>query len=210
MFDYLSKSSKYRKYITSKDKLLYRSWNDITIITSFVYIIPVMFCIQLHEYILASLSLFTFIGSLLYHRHREMCYFNFDNIFATSQFIMITWCLILMYFDDNYKIIFYIGAIGLFLAAYLLYSCGMPGIVTIQKNKSNTISYQRESSNIYANIHSLWHFISFLGPIISSWYYSSSNIRVIYGINNFIPLLSLGIAIIINIFGNSIGIMPLD
>ncbi len=193
-----------------------RTWNDKLILTSLIYLVASAISIWLEEFQIATLCLITCIGSTLYHLHREVRYFNLDNIFATSLLVIFMYSLVSSYYlNQTY---FLAGVLGLPVAAFLLVYCGMPADVTM--DASGTCC-TRSSRPLYDSVHTLWHLVSGTGPVLSAWYFYSLRAQ---GERQFddvdgaglwegaaiMPAVAVLVGVCINVVGNIAGVMPLD
>ena len=59
------------------------------ITTSLVYFLPSLYGLAVSEWHMAFLCAITCVGSSLYHRTRESAYFNLDNIFVPTSFLLL-------------------------------------------------------------------------------------------------------------------------
>lgn len=225
-FPYLYKSSKIKKYVLSNN--LHRNWSEKLIVTSYIYLIGSIYSIIIGNYAFGLISFSTSIGSVLYHRHKEMNYFNLDNIFATSLLLIFLYTLVSSYYYN--EIYFMLGVIGLPVCIFLLSYCGMPADITYTFKLNQILCCNRIERSGYETYHNLWHISSGIGPFMAAWYlnYIKNVINIdgitfydlIYFYNNQftteqillknIYIISLVISLIINIYGNYIGIMPID
>ncbi len=215
---YLSKGSKLSGFCVTA---VNRKWWDKLIWTSAVYFIAGVFALCLDEYEISTLCFVTFSGSTLYHRNREIKFFNLDNIFATSLLVIYS-CSLASSFSVC-KEYFLLGVFGLPVAAFLLVYCGMPADVAL--NSTGSVC-TRNGRSLYDNIHTLWHVVSGIGPVMSVWYlYSIKNgDSFLVGVptlvdsthwytsfdSSIMPTVAVGIGVVINLAGNIAGIMPLD
>ncbi len=215
---YLSKDSKLSGFCISA---VNRKWHDKLIWTSAVYFIAGMFALCLNEFEISTLCFVTFSGSTLYHRNREIKFFNLDNIFATSLLVVYS-CSLLSSFSVCQEY-FLLGMIGLPVAAFLLVYCGMPAEVSLD---TTGFVCTRTERTLYDKIHTLWHVISGMGPVMSVWYLHSIKHGNFYlmGVpvsvdsthwyaafdSSIMPTVAIGIGVVINLAGNIAGIMPLD
>jgi hypothetical protein len=193
-FPYLRKPSKYISYCVNG--LCERYWDDKLIYTSLVYAVGGGVALYHEQYVLAFVSTITSIGSILYHRHREGQFFNFDNIFATSHVVMFLYAIYDAY--ENHWEFFLLSAGGLPIAAFLLVYCGDPADVT--KNEVPIVRYSRK---IYDDYHTLWHLASGFGPMLVSFYFEGKDLDMIVYIG-------VCISFTINITANYVAAVPFD
>lgn len=203
-FPYLVKPSRY--FWCCRDDILTRSWVDKLITTSGIYGIGAISALAHSQYSLTFLCTITCIGSVLYHRNREGQFFNFDNIFATSQFFVFGRTLYEAWHNDSsYYFAFGVGSLP--IALFFLVYCGDPAEII---KGDNVI---RESRKIYEDYHTLWHLASGCGPILASFYmnYTSTTFdyeRELY--YSYFLLTGILISMTVNIVGNSFGAVPFD
>lgn len=221
-FPYASKTSRYRgDYVGEK----FRPKCDKLIITSAIYLCASLFAFLYDQYAMALICGVTFCGSSLYHRHREMVFFNLDNIFATSLLVVFVYVLCSSYY--YHEIVFMLGALGMPVAVFLIVYCGMPADINLQKEiMIGGVCCTRSGRELYDTIHTLWHVASGGGPILAVWYFNylkqNELLSYVPMYNPYInamdevatldalPYAALFVALCINVMGNYQGIMPLD
>ncbi len=208
----------FQPYLSKSSRLTFiqqyrRSWHDKLVWTSAVYLVAAVFAVCLEQYQISTLCCITFIGSSLYHRNREIRYFNLDNIFATSLLVVFGWSLCSSYYIN--EAYFLCGVLGLPVAAFLLVYCGMPADVSLDATGKCCV---RSNRPLYDSVHTLWHLLSGFGPILSCWYFytvrrcqsQSSEVIVVVDDPNLMPAVAILIGLFINAAGNVAGVMPLD
>lgn len=215
---YLLRSSKYRRdsalgcVLEASDKR--RSLTDMLVWTSFVYVLPSVYGLYAHQYGIAALQLMTTIGSTLFHLTRETKCFNLDNVFATSLLLTTVWALFLAATQGVWWYVAVVGLGGPF-AIFCIVRCGMPGLVCRHPSGHGLC---RMSNPEYDFFHMLWHLSSGLGTLISihyfevnfpaeeaggGWFHYFPDIPVV-------PTVCLAISALINLYGNRVGMMPLE
>ncbi|CBJ26889.1 conserved unknown protein [Ectocarpus siliculosus] len=215
---HLLRSSKYRRdrglgcLLETGDKR--RPLTDMLVWTSFVYCLPSVYGLYAHQYGIAGLQLMTTIGSTLFHLTRETKFFNLDNVFATSLLSTTAWSL---YLGVTHGVWWYVVVIGLGgpFAIFCIVRCGMPGLVCRHPAGSGLC---RRSNPEYDFFHMLWHLSSGLGTLITihffevyfpaeeaggGWFYFFPDVPVV-------PTVALALSALINLYGNRVGVMPLE
>uniref|UniRef100_A0A7S3HNL6 Uncharacterized protein n=1 Tax=Spumella elongata TaxID=89044 RepID=A0A7S3HNL6_9STRA len=216
-FPYLRKPSKHRRsFVGSVD----RNWNDQLMTTSSSYLLSAVFAFSYGQFEIALICFITYIGSSLYHRHREMEFFNLDNIFATSLLFTCVYTLVSSYF--THEIYFIIGLMGLPTAMFLIVYCGMPADIRFKDIPGlEVVCCVRTGRELYDTVHALWHLASSVGPCMAVWYfhfkaneYDKTDMSDLNKLDDQIisrlPYLALSLSIFANIAGNIDGIMPLE
>lgn len=222
LFPYLSRKSRLSELY--QPALSRRKWTDKLITTSYIYLIAGLCAFCLGDINVGTLCSITCIGSCLYHRNREVRFFNLDNIFATS--LLAVFCYALMSAYYLCEVFFLTGVLGAPIAAFLLVYCGMPADVTID---NSGLCCTRKGRPIYDIIHTLWHIVSGLGPIVAVFYFyalRTKQFRFLLIPSSaeltttqlawaevdpvWMPASALCVGVIINVAGNLAGIMPLD
>lgn len=198
--NYMKKSSKFLHLSVNPQR---RKWSDKLVTTSAVYLFCSLIGIYYGYIELASLTFCTWIGSSMYHKYAESMYFNLDNIFATTQLFVYLYSLVLSYDKNIYY--YYFGLFGISVAIFFLVYCGAPADINMIKS----CSCIRSDRPLYNNIHTLWHLASGVGPGIAVVFFNDINAKEIPFFYSMLYF-SLLLAVIINIMGNYIGIMPLD
>ena len=195
----------------NEEKIESNAWKNILVLTSIVYLISSIHSLWMHETYFSFIQLFAWIGSTLYHANNEMRFFNLDNIFAMAILVTITWCAILSLKLDIIYFSIFVGMLPIALALFV--GCGMPASIDIcpccRVNR-------RTRRTIYVNLHSYWHLVSVIGPILATSFFSKYCPNEImcsgyfdkYKIVPVIPAVSLMIGIVVNIIGNCLGVMP--
>lgn len=216
-FPYMIKPSKHRRSYEGHEM---RNWNDRLITTSSAYIMCAAFAVWYGQFEIGVICFVTYIGSSLYHRHREMEYFNLDNIFATSLLMVFNYGLISSY--HTHEIYFTLAAIGLPTAVFLIVYCGMPADIRKKGTSgSDLLCCIRTGRELYDTVHTLWHLASSVGPAMAVWYFdyvqnsdpslhTSEWSRIDDFIIKNLPVIALSIAVTMNIMGNIHGIVPLE
>lgn len=208
-FPYLSKMSKHRPNFVGA---AHRNWNDRLIGTSGTYFLAALFAFVYSQHEMALVCFITSVGSSLYHRHREMMYFNLDHIFATSLMVVFIYTLISSY--RHHEVYFTVGAVGLPFGVFLLVYCGMPADINLGPAPSSMLlCCIRQGREMYDSVHNLWHLASGVGPFMAVWYFhhlatidpESSHYAI-----HVLPTVSLSISLVLNILGNIVGVMPLE
>lgn len=189
---------------------------DKLILSSAMYFIAFVLAMYNGIYYIGTLCFATALGSTMYHRNREIKFFNLDNIFATSLLAFYCWSLTSAYYYN--EVVFLIGTLGMPVAGFLLVYCGMPAEVIFTSPSHDCCI--RKSRPLYDNIHTLWHLFSGLGPIVVMWYlgtikcYSAVDCSASDPFSQskelLVALVALAVGLSINISGNLAGIMPLD
>lgn len=225
LYPYLSKTSKHRQNFEGP-KL--RPWSDKLIVTSGAYIIGAAFAFSYGQIDLGLVCAVTYMGSTLYHRYREMVFFNLDNTFATSLLIVFVYTILSAYF--YHEIYFRLGVLGMPVAVFLIVYCGMPADIHLRSVPPNDfLCCVRTGREIYDTFHNLWHLASGVGPFMAVWYLdyiqhlpvchesielASGEIcieqialtRATVGL----PYAAISIAFALNLLGNYVGVMPLE
>lgn len=141
-FPYLRKPSPYLPHCYHGGR---RFWVDPLVTTSAVYMAAGIVALWNAQYPIAYLCVLTTIGSISYHRHREGQFFNFDNIFACTHFLIYGYS-----FYDSYDQNFYYFLLGVFgfpIPIYFLNQCGDPAdIVFLRENNNVTVTANDYSS----------------------------------------------------------------
>jgi len=165
---YLQKESKYKRYFLTNCN---RLWIDKLVITSTVYALASVYALVSNQNQFSLMCLMTSIGSTLYHLSSETMYFNLDNIFATSLFLVFLYTLVSSYY--HHEMYFHLGMVGLPVSLFLLVHCGMPADIVINycSEDSNRIKYcTRTNRHHYELLHNVWHLASCVGPFMTIWY----------------------------------------
>ena len=164
---YLSKRSKFFVSLSDKEiHIMLRPQHDPLIISSFVYTLGAIYAYSCNEPYLAFLSFGTTVTSYLYHRYREGIFFNIDNVFACSLMSCFMWTVFLSFFSDCEEY-FYFGIVGIPTVCFMLHSCGMPAVISIDKLSGCCIRTTPDNYNI---MHFYWHLVSAMGPVLCSYY----------------------------------------
>jgi len=193
-FPYLKKPSKYVLYCANG--ICERFWGDKLIWTSLVYLLGAFAGLYHSQYELAVVSAITALGSVLYHRHREGQFFNFDNIFATSHVMMFGYAIIDAW--ENNPSFFTFSLVAAPIAVFLLVYCGDPAEVS-----KTTVPIIRNSRQLYDDYHTLWHLASGFGPVLVSFYFEGHDLsRLIQA--------SVAISCFMNITANLCAVVPFD
>eukprot|EP00903_Cladosiphon_okamuranus_P013319 g12414.t1 len=215
---HLLRSSKYRRdeglgcRLEASEKR--RPLTDMLVWTSFVYLVPSVYGLYTHQYGIAALQLMTTIGSTLFHLTRETKFFNLDNVFATSLLSTTLWSL---YLAIRHRIWWYVATVGLGgpFAIFCIVRCGMPGLVCAHPTGHGLC---RRSNPEYDFFHMLWHLSSGPGTLVTihffevyfpaeeaggGWFYYFPDVPVV-------PTVALAVGGLINLYGNRVGVMPLD
>ena len=153
--EYLSKTSKYYD-----DDVPRRSWNHYLIWTSAIYLAGAVVAFLYDQTHFSALCFITWIGSSIYHRHKEAKFFNLDNIFATSLLVIFVWSMYVSYTFSSFY--FYFGVLGIPVAGFLLVYCGMPADI-ISVSQGTMCCYVREDRPVYMIVHACWHIASGVG-----------------------------------------------
>jgi len=194
-FPYLKKPSRYIAYCLNGQ--CDRVWSDKLIYTSLVYLLGTIAALYHAQFALAFVSTITSIGSILYHKHREGQFFNFDNVFATSHVMMFGYAV----FDawqNNEWTFFTFTVCAAPIAVFLLIYCGDPAEVT-----KDTVPIVRYSRKLYDDYHTLWHFASGFGPVLVSFYFVGQEF-------NTLIYVSVAISLFINLSANYCAAVPFD
>lgn len=221
-YPYVSKTSRHRQdYIGPQ----YRQSVDKLITTSAIYLVGAVVGVYYAQYDMALICFVTFAGSSLYHLHREMVFFNLDNIFATSLLVVFVYMLCSAYF--HHEIVFILGAWGMPVAVFLIAYCGMPAEITLEHvPPSDRLCCTRTGREMYDSVHTMWHLASGGGPILAVWYFDYLKQNGLVGSMTVynpitlqvesvsslavLPYVALGIALCMNLMGNYYDIMPLE
>ena len=141
--------------ISVEENFQYRRHTEAVVYTNFIYLLCGFISVIYKQYYLALFQFLTFIGSYLYHMHREKYYFNVDNVFALSLMCFFA----LSVFISYYKCIeyFIVGTCLSPLAMFLIVDCGMPADIRYDKLFTCCYRYGRPK---YDNIHGRWHLVS--------------------------------------------------
>ena len=215
---YLSKRSHLKNKLQNKSIILiedknFRKFSDILVYSNIFYFISCTYSMYLKQYYLSLFQFLTLLASSNYHLSSEILFFNFDFICATSLLIIFLESVIDSY---NHNLdYFYLAVLSFPVAIFLISYCGMPAEI-IEKFKGCCIRKQRTAD--YSIYHSIWHFVSSLGPILSSYYFSTHRSDTILGYgyideNNIVPItpfVAITIAVNMNLIGNYLGIMPIE
>ncbi|CAM9879980.1 unnamed protein product, partial [Choristocarpus tenellus] len=136
-----------------------RPLSDMLVWTSFVYGVSSLYGFFVGQYTLGFVQAGVTIGSTLFHLNRETKFFNLDNIFATSLFLIMGWGL---YLSLQNRIWWFVGVVGGFspVAMSFILRCGMPGLIC--KHDCGHRMY-RKSNPQYEFLHMLWHVSSGIG-----------------------------------------------
>ncbi|CAM9813719.1 unnamed protein product [Discosporangium mesarthrocarpum] len=215
---YLCKCSIYRADPSLKCKLspedIQRRPSDMLVWTSLIYAAPCVYGIYTHQYGVAVLQFAVTVGSSLFHLTRETKFFNLDNIFATSLLVTTAWSIYLAARDGIWWYMAVIGTGGP-LAVTFIVVCGMPGLICQHPSGHGLC---RKSNPDYDFYHMLWHLSSGIGTLVTvhffelyypdkeaggGWFACFPDLPVV-------PTVSLTIAAAINIYGNTIKLMPLS
>lgn len=205
-----------------------RFWLDPLVTTSTVYMASGLVAIWNNEFPIAFLCLITTVGSMCYHRHREGQFFNFDNIFACSHFLIYGYS-----FVDSYHrnfLYFLLGVFGFPIPIYFLKQCGDPAdIIYITQGVNEEIvdnfsflrgrypnSIVRYSRKSYEFLHLCWHCTSAIGPLIAMLYFAHYETPPILNLSHLgignkevLPLLGLFVSLLLNIIANYFSAAPL-
>lgn len=210
-YPYLRKPSPYVRFCHLG--LCTRMKEDQLIYTSLVYLLGLFSNIYVGLYQLSFLCIMTCLGSILYHRHRESKFFNFDNIFATTHFIIFAFTM-LHSWDESF-IYFSIGAGMLPVAVFMLIYCGDPANI-VKDSLDTNMEVVRYSRTRYDDWHTYWHIVSGFGPLFAGLYirYSSCTGKDPSTDNSIFELKlmigSLLLATIINVIANYLGLVPFN
>jgi hypothetical protein len=210
--NYLSKESEFIQFVGLKK----RKWNDLLVLTSLAYFIDAIFAYYHARYNLSLICFITFIGSSLYHRNREMKYFNLDSIFATS--LLIIYIYTFYTSEIEFDTLHCIGILSLAIAIVAFILCGMPAQILIDEITGCCCG--RVDRFVYNKYHAIWHILSSLAPVLSILYINSIekslNKEDIDALNNFefvfniqLPIIAVLFGIVLNVSGNIKGFMPL-
>lgn len=224
LFPYLSKTSKHRQNFEGPT---IRPWSDKLIVTSSAYIFGAMFAFSYGQIDMGLVCMVTFFGSTLYHRYREMVFFNLDNTFATSLLVVFVYTIISAYFFHD--LYFRLGVLGMPVAVFLIVYCGMPAEIHLRSIPPNDfLCCVRSGRELYDTVHNLWHLASGVGPFMAVWYLDYlKQIRVCEEDTNtneglcieqaallratfWLPYAAIIISFGLNLLGNYCGVMPLE
>lgn len=230
-FPYLRKPSPYLPNCYHGGK---RLWYDPLITTSAVYMAAGTVAWWHGEYPIAFLCAMTTMGSICYHKHREGQFFNFDNIFACTHFLIYGYS-----FYDSYDTNFYYFLLGVFgfpIPIYFLKQCGDPAdIIYLRKPSEEDFSVYNEPSmsysllrekhphpvvrysrKTYELLHLCWHFTSGIGPFIAMLYFAHYKTPVMVDLSSFgvrdqevLPVVGLLVSLTLNVIANYCAAAPL-
>lgn len=193
-----------------------RPVTDLCVLSSSTYaLVAVYLFLEGSSLHLVIMNVICFISSVLYHLHAEAAFFNMDNIFATAQAFIFLWSLRIAYEQQRFAFVS-IGIVGIGLSAYLLVACGLPAILEFDRENSSRCVCRR-ANPAYKVYHSVWHAISIGGPLMAATVFSDSSAHAssVISFSSYLPSIplvpaaSLLLSTILNIIGNSQGIMPL-
>lgn len=110
--------------IVDREVSTIRRWHHYLVWSNIVYILSGAYSISCQQYVFGAVQFVTGFCSALYHLHKESCYFNLDNIFATMCLFsyLYTWTSSFEY--D--MIFFFFGMLGMPVAAFVIIGCGLP------------------------------------------------------------------------------------
>jgi hypothetical protein len=165
-FPYLQRPSRY--YAFCSGKIFYRSWKHLVMYSSLIYLSGCVAAVCAGYMSMAFVCLLTAMGSLLYHRHREGQFFNFDNIFATSKLILFIYTAI--HAVDVYPAYAWAALLGAPWTLFVFVYCGDPADVLSLPTSSGELHCIRSERSIYDTWHSVWHVLSGLGPVTCALY----------------------------------------
>ena len=203
-----------------------RPLHDSNVWTNISYLLGAGYAFYCGEHHYGILNIFTFVGSTLYHAYRESVYFNLDNWFALCQMMICTWTVLHSILHGHIEMIL-LGIFAICVGVFLITTCGLPASIEILTDHHETSLEKfamrccRTSLPLYDTVHSIWHLISGIGPLISLYYfteYVDTKNRIMgvegsidpWGCFPIVPTVSLTLAFILNYVGNIYGIMPLD
>lgn len=129
-----------REYdIVDREVSTTRKWHHYLVWSNLVYLFAGVYSISCQQYVFGGSQLVTGICSSLYHLHKESCYFNLDNIFATMCLFSFLYTWICSFEVD--MIFFFVGMLGMPVAAFVIIGCGLPAdIVTLSAAGENPAS----------------------------------------------------------------------
>lgn len=133
-FPYLRKSSPYMPHCMDCK----RDWWDKLIYSSLIYLVAAIVAAYNRQYPLSFVCAVNCLGSSLYHRNREGQFFNLDNIFATSQFLVYGYSAYDSYHTNFYY--FLLGAFGFPLPMFFLIACGDPADIVYEDRPEGSLN----------------------------------------------------------------------
>ena len=148
------------------------------------------------------------VGATAYHMHREGEYFNFDNIFALSQFFLYSYTWFVSY--PAVMLYFYTGIIGLPLAIGFLIYCGLPAIIEYDDNGK---PIKRRDNFRYHIPHVIWHIITAFGSLLITLFviYYPETLKQSFYVNfDAMILYSLIFGVATNLLLNAFRVAPVD
>lgn len=120
-----------RKYdIVDREVSTTRRWHHYLVWSNVVYLMSAMYSFSCQQYVFGASQIATGICSTLYHLHKESCYFNLDNIFATMFLFAFLYSWLCSY--EINMIFFFFGMLGMPVAAFVIISCGLPADIVRQ------------------------------------------------------------------------------
>lgn len=219
---YLRRASKHR-YVYEGE--MFRDINDRLVRTSIMYLAAAGVALFYRQYYLALMCGITYVGSTSYHTHREMGYFNMDNIFATALLMVYIYMMYSSYY--HHDTVFTLAVSGFPVAGFLLAYCGMPADITLRRvGNTSVVCCTRTGREMYDSVHNLWHLVSGGGPMLAAWYFDFlvrnqlvttvpipnplSGEVVEVSILTILPYAAFAFAIVANVIGNIFGVMPME
>jgi len=217
-------------------------------LSGLIYLIGGIYSVVEGETDFAIILFGAWCSSSLYHFSREGRYFNLDFLFAASLGFAFLWAMFLAAPSDLVDSVipiqlstlressncaanettFFVGIAGMPLAIFLFWLCGTPSEILsveglIQTAKSEKIVgciWCRRDSNIYNQIHPLWHLVSGIGPIWCCRFFASCSPSesMTMGAEDFtiagvrlpsVLIVSLFVSLLMNLVLNSLGVFPL-
>ena len=186
---------------------------DKTVWSSLVYGFAGLYSLFLGQYALGTLQIVTCGGSTLYHLRREAVYFNLDNTFASSLLFLTLYASGAAIHVEDWSHCL-ATALGLPVAVFLIVFCGMPA--TLARDPCTGHGLRQCAGAQYDDWHTAWHVASGLGTVVTAHFFQRHWPQLQCGSPNFalmpdlpiVPTVCLLAGLLMNIAGNTGGIMP--
>ncbi|RYY88843.1 hypothetical protein EON63_01710, partial [archaeon] len=130
-FPHMQKPSKFYPYCSHQ--VYYRNWKHMLMYTSLLYSTGCFSSMYCGYYYICFLCAMTTFGSLLYHRHREGQFFNFDNVFATTKLLIFLYTMV--HAVDNEVLYSVAALLSLPVIAFIFIYCGDPANISLVDQK---------------------------------------------------------------------------